>query len=430
MSSRRWPTLVAAAFLFRTILSAGLSGAGAAPWDLDNVVRVALANHPLVGQADAETLAAASRKGQAQSAYYPSIALSAGGSRERTFSSSSRRSSTSDSGYAQGTLAQTLSDFGRTRAAVDRADALLASTRETGRSVRDDVAFAAKIAYHNVLRARRIVESGRETFRQRESLLRQAQAFYDAGIRARIDVARAEANLFRARAELTAAENDLQVARITLLNRMGVDGPRDFELMDTLAAEPLPGDIEEWLREAEGNRPDLRALLSKTRAAEMALRAARAGNNPELVGKGGYGYAADDFPLERNYSLSVELSVPVFTGFLTRERLSEAQAQLASARHAVTDLRRIVRLEVEHSALSVRASFEMRDARRKERDASGENLRLAAARYEVGAGGIIEMIDAQAQMTLSDTAYIESLYDSSVSVAALQRAIGRLPALP
>jgi TolC family type I secretion outer membrane protein len=394
-------------------------------WDLDQVVQIALARHPQVSQADAETQAAQARKGQAQSPYYPAIELATEYSRFRGYSSNTDRNIDSTSISAQGNLSQIITDFGRTGSAVRRADALLSATRETGKTVREDVSLGAKVAYYNVLRAKRILSVSQETVRQRESLLRQARAFYDAGIRARIDVARAEANLFQARAELTSAENDLRVARITLLNRMGVDGPRDFELRDTLAAESLPGTLEEWIVEAEGNRPDLRSLVERERAAQMALRGARAGHNPVLTGNGDYGYSSGEFPLEETYSVSARLSVPIFTGFLVSRQVAEARAQLDAARYAVTDFRRLVRLQVEQAALSVRAAAERTDARRKEREASGENLRLATGRYEVGAGDIIEMIDAQAQMNRSDTDMINAVYDHSVSMASLLRAMGR-----
>jgi TolC family type I secretion outer membrane protein len=396
-----------------------------AAWDLDRVVRTALERHPQAGQADAETRAASARKGQAQSAWFPTIGLSAGYSRSRDVSDSPDESRTSDIGFLRGSLSQVLTDFGRTGASVDRADALLASAKETGRSVREDIAFNAKVAYYNVLRAKRLLSVNRETAGQRESLLRQARAFYDAGIRARIDVARAEANLFQARAQLTAAENDLRVARITLLNRMGVDGPREFELLDTLAGESVPGTLEDWIAQAEAGRPDLRALRERERAADMAVRAARAGHYPVLTGNGEYGYAGDETPFQRGYSVSVLLEVPVFSGFLTRRQVEEAEANLDSARLAVTDFRRQVRLQIEQAALSVRAASEQAEARRKEKEASEENLRLATARYEVGAGDIIEMIDAQVQATASNTNLINALYDTSVSVATLLRAIGR-----
>jgi outer membrane protein TolC len=394
-------------------------------WDLDTVVEIALSRHPRVNQADAETLAAKARKGQAQSPYYPAIDLKTGYSYFKGYSSNTGRSFSATTLSGQGTLSQILSDFGRTGAAADRADALLSSARESGKSVREDVVLDAKVAYYNVLRAQRILSVNQETVRQRESLLRQARAYYEAGIRARIDVARAEANLFQARAELTASENDLRVARITLLNRMGVDGPRGFEIRDTLAAESLPGTLEEWVREAEGNRPDLRSLVERERAAEMALRGARAGYNPVLTGNGAYGYSSNEFPLEQTYSVSAQLSVPLFTGFLTREQVAEARANLDSARFVVADFRRLVRLQIEQAALSVRAASEQAEARGKEKDASEENLRLATGRYEVGAGDIIEMIDAQVQMTGSNTNLINALYDTSVSVATLLRAMGR-----
>jgi len=394
-------------------------------WDLDQVVQIALTRHPQVSQADANTQAAAARKGQAQSAYYPQIGLSTGYARSRVFSPTLNQNLTTSSEFLQGNLSQILTDFGRTGGATGRADALLSSARETGKSVREDVAFNAKVAYYNVLRAQRILSVNQETVMQRESLLRQARAFYEAGIRARIDVARAEANLFQARAQLTSAENDLRVARIAILNRMGVDGPRGFELKDTLATESAPGTLEEWVKEAEAGRPDLRALVEQERAADLALRTARAGNYPILTGSGGYGYAAEEMPLQQNYILSVQLSVPIFTGFLVRQQVAEAGANLDAARYALTDFRRQVRLQIEQAALFVRASSEQTEARRKEKDASEENLRLATARYEVGAGGIIEMIDAQVQMTSSNTDLISALYDYSVSIASLVRAIGR-----
>lgn len=403
----------------------GPAVSGRAAWNLDNVVSIALASHPLVRQADANRAAAEARNAQAGSPYYPQIDLSAGASRSRVYSTGSKTSSTGRETFVQGTLSQRITDFGRTGNSVDRSGAQLSSAAETAKSVREDIAFNAKVAYFNVLRSGRILDVGRETVAQRESLLRRAQAFYEAGFRARIDVARAEANLYQARADLTVAGNNLKVARITLLNRMGIDGPADFELVGGLDAVSVPGAPEDWIREAEANRPDLRSLLEQQRAAELNVRVARGGYYPVLTGNASYGYAGEDSPDQRNHSLSLQLSVPVFSGFLTRRQVAEAEAQLASARHAVTDFRRQVRLEVERAALSVRAASEIREARGKEKEASAENLRLATGRYEVGAGDIIEMIDAQVQMTASDTDLVNSMFDYSVSVASLQRAIGR-----
>ena len=404
-----------------------MAGAAAGPalWTVGDVTAAALENHPLILQAGADAAAAAARKGQAQSGWYPAVNLSTGYSKARSYSTLSGRSTSSPSEFARGDLSWTLSDFGRTGGAVERADANAAASRENAATVREDVVFAAKVGFYDVLRAGKTLEFRRENLRQRESLHRQAQAFFDAGVKAKIDVVRAEANLYDARAQVSQAENDLRVARITLLQRMGVDGPADFGLSGQLPEQELPGTLPDWIAEAERNRPELRALIEKKRAAGGSLRSASAGYLPSLVGAAGYGYASEDPPLEQNYSASITLSWPLFSGFQTREQVKEAQATVSSAGHEYAEARRRVRLQVESSAYGVREAQERTAARRKEREASEENLRLATARYEVGAGDIIEMVDAQAQMVRSDTESVNAAFDHAVSVASLLRAMGR-----
>jgi outer membrane protein len=394
-------------------------------WTLGHVADIAVRNHPLVRRSEDETAAAAARKGQAESPLYPSVTLSTGYSRTRAFSAQQEKSVTIPNEFLRADLAVLLTDFGRTRASVNRANALVSSARENYATVREDVAYAAKIAYFNCLRAGRSLEVKRETLRQRESLLKQAQAYFETGIRAKIDVARAEANLYGARAQLSQAENDVRVARITLLHRMGVEGPADFVLSDTLAAERTPGTLPEWIAEAEKNRSELKSIREREQAAVQAVRFARGGYLPALTAFAGYGYAADETPLSQNYTVGMTLGFPVFSGFLTREQVKEAEASLSSIRHELNDARRQVLLQVEQAAYGVTEASERIGARKKEREASDENLRLATARYEVGAGDIIEMIDAQVQMTQADTATIDAQYDYSISVATLLRAVGR-----
>lgn len=399
--------------------------APAVVWTLEDVTDIALKNHPLVKAADADTVAAEARKGQAESAWYPSLNLTTGYSRVRAGNGTTQQDRTRSNTFIGGTASWMLYDFGRTGATVGRADALAAASRETAVTTRDDVVFVAKVAFYNVLRTQKTMEFQRENLRQRESLLRQATAFYEAGIRARIDVARAEANLYDARARVSQAENELRVARITLLQRIGVDGPPEFGLSGQLPEMSLPGTLPDWIAEAEQNRPELRTLLEQERAAVESLRFARSNYYPYLSGAAGYGYDADNFPLQENSTVAVTLNYPLFSGFQTREQVKEASATISSTRYQITEARRRVRLEVERSAYGVQEAQERLEARKKEREASEENLRLATARYEVGAGDIIEMTDAQAQMVQSDTETINSAFDYAVSHASLLRAMGR-----
>lgn len=406
-------------------IPAAPSPEGSVTWSLADITSTALKNHPLILQSDADVAAAMARKGQARSAWYPSINLSTGYSRVRAFNATSDRNITTPNEFARGDLNWMLYDFGRTGASVDRADANAAISRENAATTREDVAFVATVAFYDVLRAEQTLEFQKENLRQQESLHRQASAFYEAGVRAKIDVVRAEANLYDARAQLSQAENGLRVARITLLQRIGVDGPAGFRLSGALPVHSLPGTLQDWVAEAERNRPELRALVEKERAAAESLRLARAGYLPFLVGTAGYGYGGEEDPLQPNYELSVTLNYPLFSGFQTREQAKEALATISSAQYEFVEAKRRVHLQVEVSAYGVQEALERLSARKKQRDASEENLRLATARYEVGAGDIIEMTDAQAQMVRAETDTINTAFDFAVSHASLLRAMGR-----
>jgi outer membrane protein len=439
VTRRTWTAPVLALFPLFTLLAASAplqagdntaTPSGPAPqpgvtWTIEDVTAIALKNQPLVKQADADVAAAVARKGQAESAWYPFVNLSTGYSQVRSYSSQSDGSTTTSDRFLRGDLNMMLYDFGRTSASVGRADAQAGISRENAVTTREDVAYIAKVAFYNVLRAEKTLEFQRTNLANRETLLRQAQAFYEAGVRARIDFVRAEANLYDARAQVGQAENDLRIARITLLQRIGLDGPPDFRLSGQLPETDIPGTLQDWVAEADRNRPELRALIEKERSATESLRLANAGYLPYLQGAAGYGYGADHFPVEQNYGLAVTLNYPIFSGFLTREQVKEAEATISSVRYELAEARRRTRLEVERSAFSVEEAKERLVARKKQRDAADENLRLATARYEVGAGDIIEISDAQTQKISADTETVLTAFDYAVSYASLLRAMGR-----
>jgi outer membrane protein TolC len=269
----------------------------------------------------------------------------------------------------------------------------------------------------------------RETVRQRETLYRQAQAFFDTGLKARIDVVRAEANLYQARADIAGAEHDVHTARLVLLNAMGIDAPVDFELAGPPSVAEAAGTLADWQREADEKHPDLVSLRLEVTAARSAVLAAQRGSNPAVTANGRLGFSGEDVPSERGWSVGAQVALPVFNGYLTRRQTDEARALLASTEFALANRRREIRLLVEQADRSLRDAAEQLAAREKEREAFAENLRLATGRYDAGAGDIIEMIDAQLQMASADTNVVQARFDRAVALAALYHALGRLPAV-
>jgi outer membrane protein len=402
--------------------------AAAVRWSLGDVVATALTRHPLVAQADAETRAAVARRGQADAGRLPQLAATADFNWYEAHSSTSGEQLRATATSVGGTVSQLLTDFGRTGASVAGASDLAAASAQSARSSRVEVMFAAEVAYFNVLRALNLQSVRRETLHQREALQRQAQAFFDTGLKAKIDLVRAEANLSQARADAASVEHEVHTARLILLNRMGIDGPVDFELAGPPDVTEAAGTIEDWLREADEKHPDLAALRLQLAAARNNLLAAQRGNNPSITANGSLGWAGtDELPSERAWSIGAQLSVPVFDGHLTRYQAAEAEAGVAAAEFALNDRRREVRLLVAQAAQAISDAAEQLAASEKAREAFAENLRLATGRYEAGAADIIEMIDAQLQITTAETNLVRDRFDQALALAVLYRALGRLP---
>ena len=90
----------------------------------------------------------------------------------------------------------TLYNFGKREGNVQSARDTLDATNFNYKTTVDSVILGVKQSYFTYLGLRAIVKVREETVKNRQLLARQAQGFYDVGTRARIDVARAESNLY------------------------------------------------------------------------------------------------------------------------------------------------------------------------------------------------------------------------------------------
>src|SRR5574341_312015 len=103
------------------------------------------------------------------------------------------------------------------------------------------------------------------------------------------------------------------------------------------------------------NRPDLKSLVAQRRAAEENVGLQRSGYLPILSGTANYTKLQTDVDspplLETDYSKSwdggVLLTVPLFSGFLTRHQVAEAKANLYVLRANEESLRQQVLLGVD-----------------------------------------------------------------------------------
>jgi outer membrane protein TolC len=412
-------------------LAAIASGAGARAAEvltLERAVAEGLMNHPLAAEARATADAAQAHSGHASAAYYPQISVAADWTKSRAFYPilGTGMAKESEVNTAAVYLRQTFYDFGRTSGEVDAARKNQAAAEQEYAATRQDVSFRVKAAYYLVLAAEKQVVADSETVTARDEVFRQAREFFAQEVRPKIDVSRAEANLYATKTALIRAENNRDLARDELASAMGRPDAVQSPLSEPAAPLPDIPDRAEARRRALSASPELKRLQSLRDAAAANARSARSDYLPVLSGTASAGRADGSFPPNGGvWSLGADLSIPLFSGFSTREKAKEADAALRAAEAARANLELVVGKEADAAWLAVREAIARTESTAKQELAARENRMLAGERYREGVGSIIEVTDAQSQDIDAETAQIQAAYDARIALARLDRAMGK-----
>ncbi len=225
---------------------------------------------------------------------------------------------------------------------------------------------------------------------------------------------------------LIKAQNGLQIAKINLVNALGIEKLPWSVLRDVLEIKkPIIMNLDDAKSMAIMQRPDLLQNKALEREREFSLKAAKAEYLPRLSGNANYGWSSTDFPLQEEWTVGMQMAFPLFTGFEKREKLRQEEAKLRQAKASSDVIIQNTLAEVEQAYADMNTASEQIVAARKGSQASNENLELATKRYQQGLNDIIEITDAQVQYLTAETKYINSLYDYKIAEAMLEKATGK-----
>lgn len=394
---------------------------------LDRCIKIALKSHPDILAASHTVRIGDSRIGQAQSNYYPQVDFQTNYGRTQAYKSGvSNLAGASPTNLYTGrlTLTQNIYDFGRTSARVGVANFDRDSFRQDLANVTSLVVLNVKQSYFYVLQSEENRRVSQETVEQFQRHLEIAKGFFEVGLKPKFDVTKAEVDLSNARLNQIKAENALRIARVTLNNAIGMPDAPEYTLENNLLFEKHEPVYQEALKAAYDNRPDLRSLLLRESAARESLNLARAGHYPTLTGNAGYGYGGSEFPLGEGWNVGGSLDIPIFSGFLVENQISESKATIDVLSANVESLKQQIRLEIDQAFSNLREATNRIDTTELTVRQARENLELAEGRYAAGVGSPIEVTDALLALSNARTSYTSALADYQNYLAALERAIG------
>jgi len=390
---------------------------------LDQCIEITLKRNPSLTAAESVMNAAGTRVGQARSAYYPQVNLSADYTKYSPYTDPTNASQDLYQGTAS--LTQNIFDFGKTHSQVRIQRLNYDASREDRRNVYSQVVFNVKQAYYTLLQTEKNREVAIETVKLTQDQLDQAKGFFDAGVKSKYDVTSAEVNLSNARLAQIRAENSVQIARVTLKNAMGSPDLPDFSIVDTLAFQKYPVTFEDAVQRAYTNRPDLQSTLARKEAFKEAVSLARTGYYPTLTGNANVSRVDSDYPPEKSgWSAGVTLNFPLFSGFLTNYQVKEAKENLNVQNANEETLRQSILLDVQQAYLNLRALDDGVVVAELTVRQAQENYEIVNGRYNAGVGSPLDVTNALVVQSNAKTNYIAALANYKIAEAALLKAMG------
>ena len=390
---------------------------------LDQCIEITLKRNPSLTAAESVMNAAGTRVGQARSAYYPQVNLSADYTKYSPYTDPTNASQDLYQGSAS--LTQNIFDFGKTPSQVRIQRLNYDASREDRRNVYSQVVFNVKQAYYTLLQTEKNREVAIETVKLTQDQLDQAKGFFDAGVKSKYDVTSAEVNLSNARLAQIRAENSVQIARVTLKNAMGSPDLPDFSIVDTLAFQKYPVTFEDAVQRAYTNRPDLQSTLARKEAFKEAVSLARTGYYPTLTGNANVSRVDSNYPPEKSgWSAGVTLNFPLFSGFLTNYQVKEAKENLNVQKANEETLRQSILLDVQQAYLNLRALDDGVVVAELTVRQAQENYEIVNGRYNAGVGSPLDVTNALVVQSNAKTNYIAALANYKIAEAALLKAMG------
>ena len=435
---------------------------------LNDCISIALNHNPAIKNARYNYGISKSNVGVARSEFFPTVGVGTGYSYNTA--SSSKINTDTNAYTVQATLNQLLWNFGRTNANIKMQKFYLIADEYNFYNTVRETTFNVKQKYYEVLAARATVLINKAYVQINERNYQRTKAYFDEGIKSKIDLVNAEVTLSDSKIQFVQAENSYKNSLVNLNNAMylvnapaySISGTEVFnnvndnvapvdltkitkpsdkeisklpvnvkdakltssvetlELLTDYKVDEFPYSFEECMKMAYKNRADLKAYNSTLDAVKQNLLFVKRNYYPELSASAGYGFRNTNSTNSLNVGLNLSSSVNIMN---QKYKVDAAKYQVDIAENSLNQLNQDIFFEVQNAYINMVELEKQIPLLAVKVRQTLENYELAEGRYYVGLGDYIQLQDAKVNYNNAQCSYIETIYKYNVARANLESVI-------
>lgn len=432
---------------------------------MSDCIQIALKNSPLINKAYYNYHISKNDEKIAKAAFFPTIGVGTGYTYNTN--SSNRMSYNNDTYNAQANLSQLIFNFGKTNARIKMQKFNKIAAMYNFDDIVLDTIFGVKTYYYSVLAAKATVDINRAYVQINERNYQRTKAYFDEGIKSKIDLVNAEVNLSDSKVTLVNSIKTYQNAIVQLNNSMYVAYTPEYEIsstetfnfkqkeipvnlqkisekkdlsktpnpvsdatltskvekmdvIETFKFEPFPYSFEECVELAKKNRPDLKAYTATLSAMKQSLLYIKREYYPELSATAGYNYRNQYNINSFNVGLNLSSSLNILS---KKYEIDNGKLQVNLAQNEIDLLEQNIYFEVQNAYINMVQLEKQIPLLAVKVKQTYENFELADGRYSVGIGDYIQLQDARVNYNNAQQTYVQTVYNYNVARANLEKLI-------
>ncbi len=397
---------------------------------LEQAEAIAVRNNPDVSGALLNAAAANQVTLEARSAFLPNLTGAVTGVGALAGSTLSAGALTNSSVYSRlGTgvnAGQLISDFGRTKNLTASARLHAEGRADDAKATRAEIILQTDRAYFSALRAAAVLQVAQQTVAARQTVADQVQALAAANLKSGLDVSFANVNLSDAKLLLLGARNDLRAAYADLSTALGNRDQQTYQLTEPASPGEPPADAAPLIQASLQARPDAQAARADYNAALRFTEAEADLKKPTVTALASVGVVPEraEQLRDRYLAAGVNVSVPIFNGHLFSARQSEAEFRAQAQAQTLRSLENRIAHDVTTALLNADTAFQRLALTAELVQQATLALDLAQARYNLGLSSIVELSQAQLNLTAAQIAGSSAKFDYDLQRAVLDYQMG------
>jgi len=398
--------------------------------DLNELINIALKNNSNIKQSEIKVSTQEQSHIKTKSLYLPTLSLEADVSNHDI--ETSGVTTDGNSKTVSLSASQLLYDFGKSTNKIKATKHNLKAAKEELDSTSATIILNVKKAYFDILNKHALIIVAQESVKIDKFQLYQAQEYFKAKVKTKIDVTNARLQLSNSNMKLLKANFDLKKANaklITLLGQKNITVKIDKKDIKSLAKE-INNDIyvlDSLLTEASKNRNELAMYVYLEKSLTNSYKSAKSDFYPSINLVGSYkdSHSDDIASLETNQvTTGVYLKWELFSGFRTSAAKKEALNELQNIKEKQKAQELTIIENVTSAYFDVEQNKQSVDISLLNIELSEQNLELAQERYKNGLNSLVELNDAKLDFITANNDLVNQYYAYKVSQVTLEYETG------